>query len=47
MVDETAVEVIPYDISEAHTDAELITQAIEEWQDAMGVKIIALIRDET
>lgn len=46
MVGEKIAEVIPHNVLETHTDAKLITQEIEEWQDAVGAKIEALIEDE-
>lgn len=46
MVNELVVEDIPCDVWETHIDAELITQEIKEWQDAMGIKIGASIGDE-
>lgn len=47
MVDETIAEVISYNVSKAHRDAKLVTQEIEEWKQAMCVKITALIGGET
>lgn len=46
MIDETVTGVIPYTNSETRTFAELITQEIKEWQDAMGHWIVTFIRDE-
>lgn len=47
MVDGTIAETISYNVSETHAGAKLITQEIEEWQETMRAKIVALIGDDT